>query len=216
MIGDFFRRKQTGEFTCGAAALTVAIAEIGRAPEENTDAVEERIWRQVQGRDETWSVPGKLAHYAWKGGPGIRSAIWQEDGVIARILAAVPRHLIGFDADAHLREHTDALTRAEANGVEIIHGAHGANTLTRLLDDGWRLLLVTILPSVLGLALHYLLGRYKSPDYGYAIMDPASGRNAPYSRDDLGNFLFGPAAELGGMSRYLGITVGVLDFPNVP
>jgi hypothetical protein len=128
----------------------------------------------------------------------------------------VPRDLLGFDVDAHLREHADALTRAEASGVEVLHGPHDVHTLARLLDDGWRLLIVTIQPSVHGLTLHYLLARYKSPDYGYAIMDPASGRNAPYGREDLAEFLFAPAAELGGISRYPGITVGVLDFPAVP
>ena len=206
------QRRQTGEYTCGASALTVAIAEIAQDPTLNTDQQEEIIWRGVQGIDGTWSVPGKLGVYAWKGGPGIQAGIWQDDQKIAAVQKVVPPHLVAFPVDAHLREHNEALERAEHSGVRIVRGPHDTDTIVRLMDEAWRLLLVTIVPGTRGLGLHYLLGRKRVGVYGYALMDPAEGRDTGYSRQDLNAFLFAPVEELFGHARYLGIGVGLLDY----
>jgi hypothetical protein len=93
-----------------------------------------------------------------------------------------------------------------------MRGTHEVNTLTELMDRGWRLLIVTAVAQHRGLGLHYLLGRKRSEVYGYALMDPAEGRDAPYFHEDLNAFLFEPAPELSGLPRYIGITVGLLDF----
>jgi hypothetical protein len=212
MTVHVMQRKQTGEFTCGAAALAVALAEIAAAPEWNSDQQEEIIWRGVRGVNAGWSVPGKLALHAWKGGPSIRAAIWQDDERLASLRAAIPSRVVGFDVDAYLQEHNEALDRAERSGVTVAHGTHDVTLLTSLMDAGWRLLVVVIVPSASGLGLHYLLGRKKSDVYGYAVMDPATGHNAPYFHEDLNSFLFGPAPELSGLHRYIGITVGLLDY----
>ncbi len=180
-------------------------------PEWNSDPQEEMIWRRVQGADEGWSVPGKLALHAWKGGMSIRAAIWQDDDRLSRLRAAIPANLVTFNVGAHLQEHNEALDRAERSGVRIARGPHDATLLAGLMNEGWRLLPVIIVAGTAGIGLHYLLGRKKSDVYGYAVMDSATGQNAPYYQDELDTFLFGPAPELGGLPRYLGITVGVLD-----
>ncbi len=213
MTVQLMQRRQTGEYTCGAAALTVAIAEIAVDPSWNTDQREESIWRHVQGVDGTWSVPGKLGLYAWKGGPGIQAGIWLDDQRIEALQKAMPPSLVAFDVDAHIREHNEALERAERNGVRIVRGGHDADAIVRLMDEGWRLLFVTIVPGTRGLDLHYFLGRKRVSVYGYALMDPAEGRDSGYSRGDLNAYLFAPVEELSGHARYLGVTVGLLDFP---
>ncbi len=213
MTVHLMQRKQTGEFTCGAAALTVAIAEIAQDSALNTDQKEEIIWRGVQGMDGTWSVPGKLGLYAWKGGPGIKAGIWQDDQKIAAIQKAMPPNLVAFPVGAHIQEQNQALERAEHSGVRIVRGPHDTDTIVRLMDEGWRLLLVTIVPGIRGLGLHYLLGRKRVGVYGYALMDPAEGRDTGYSGGDLNAFLFEPVEELFGNARYLGISVGLLDYP---
>lgn len=212
MIAQFMQRKQTGEYTCGAAALTLAIAEISASPNCNTDQQEEIIWRRVRGADETWSVPGKLVLHAWKGGPGIEARIWQDDQRLELARRSISPALVTFDVDAHIREHDRELKRAEQNGVQVMRGTHDVNTLTDLMDRGWRLLVVTVVALPAGLGMHYLLGRKRSDVYGYALMDPAEGRNAPYFGEELNAFLFEPAPELSGLPRYLGITVGLWDF----
>jgi hypothetical protein len=212
MIGQFIQRKQTGEYTCGAAALTLAIAEISASPNWNTDQQEQIIWRQVRGGDQTWSVPGKLALYAWKGGPGIQARIWQDDQRLELARRSIPPALVTFDIGSRIREHNRELERSEQNGVQVMRSAHDVNTLTDLMDSGWRLLVVTVVALTAGLGLHYLLGRKKSDVYGYALMDPEEGRNAPYFGQDLNAYLFEPAPDLSGLPRYLGITVGLWDF----
>ena len=212
MIAKFMQRKQTREYSCGAAALTVAIAEISVSPEWNTDQQEEIIWRRVRGTDETWSVPGKLALHAWKGGPGIEARIMLDSQRLEQSRRSIPPALVTFDVDAHIREHDQELERADRNGVRVMHGTHDVNTLTELMERGWRLLIVTVVAQPSGLGLHYLLGRKRSDVYGYALMDPAEGRDAPYFHEDLNAFLFEPAPELSGLPRYIGISVGLLEF----
>jgi hypothetical protein len=188
--------------------MTVALAELHAV--SNTDHAEERVWRRVRGRDETWSVPGKLAITAWRE-YGIRSRIWQDDGRLQSFRTALPPEQVTFDVERHLEEHESALIEAEANGVIVTRGQHDAGILAALMDQGWRLLLVTVVPTVPQVNLHYLLGRRRRIGGGYALMDPAEDENRGYLLPELEKFLYGPADELGGRPRYLGITVGVLD-----
>jgi hypothetical protein len=120
--------------------------------------------------------------------------------------------LVTFDVESRIREHDRELERAGKNGVQVMRGTHDVNTLTDLMDRGWRLLIVTVVALPTGLGLRYLLGRKRSDVYGYALMDPKEGRDAPFFGEDLNTCLFGPAPELSGLPRYLGITVGLLGF----
>ena len=205
-------RRQQNQSSCGAAAMTVALAELHAEP--NTDGTEERVWRRVMGNDESWSVPGKLAITARRG-YGIVSGIWQDDEYLQTIRATLPPELVAFDVEGRLEEHETALGRAEASGVIITRGRHDATTLASLMDQGWRLMLVTVVPSRSKVDLHYLLGRTRQIGGGYAMMDPAEGRNKGYLLPELNTLLYDPADELGGLPRYLGITVGVLDYLDV-
>lgn len=202
-------RRQLGQHSCGAAALTVALAELMAEP--NSDETEERIWRWVRGNDDTWSVPGKLAITAWRE-YGIIAQIWQDDGRLQNVRSILPAERVAFDVGSHIREHEAALAEAERNGVAVTRGMHNVDTLAALMDQGWRLVLVTVVPAGARVNLHYMLGRSRQVGGGYALMDPAEDRNRGYLLRELDNFLYGPAEELGGLQRYLGIAVGVLDF----
>jgi len=202
-------RQQQHQNSCGAAAMTVALAELQAEP--NTDEAEERVWRRVRGNDETWSVPGKLAITARRD-YGIVSGIWQDDEYVQTIRTALRPELVAFDVEGHLEEHETALAHAEANGVIITRGRHDASTLASLMDQGWRLMPVTVVPAGMQVNLHYLLGRARQIGGGYALMDPRENRNRGYLLPELNAFLFDPAEELRGLRRYLGITVGVRDY----
>ncbi len=192
--------------------MTLPLAELHAEP--NTDEAEQRVWRRVRGNDETWSVPGKLAITARRD-YGIVSGIWQDDENVQAIRMTLPPGLVAFDVKSHLEKHETALAHAEANGVIITRGRHDVATLASLMDQGWRLMLVTVVPAVMQVNLHYLLGRARQIGGGHALMDPGENRNRGYLLPELKTFLFDPAEELRGRRRYVGITVGIRDYPVV-
>jgi len=189
--------------------MTVALAELRAEP--NSDDTEERVWRRVKGNDETWSVPGRLAILARRDYQ-IQTAIWQDDDQVQRLKLKIPIGLVAFDVESHVKEHESALTEAKANGVTVSRGRHDAATLASLMDQGWRLMLVIVVPSEGQVNLHYILGRTRQIGGGYALMDPAEGLNIGYLLPELNTFLYDPAEELGDLPRYVGITVGVRKY----
>ncbi len=162
---------QSREYTCGAAALMVALHELGCS--ELSETQELRIWRDAHPRLYTGSLPAKLAKFAQRQGCAARLLVWRSrlDEFLRRcpfLWRLYYRYVLACERFAELSVAPDT---CEAPSDVLRHLAK--RPTARLLA----------LVEVEGYELHYVLARIC--DGGLWVLDPACGSNQRFEPDEL-------------------------------
>ncbi len=170
---------QSRDYTCGAAALMVALHELGRG--ELSEEQELRIWRYAHPLLYAGSLPAKLAKFARRQGCDARLLVWRSK--LNELLRRCPFHWRLY------YRYVSASERLAELGMPAEPCEGASEALRRLTErPGARML---ALVEVDGYELHYVLARMC--DGGLWVLDPAVGSNQRFEPDDptLGHNLAG-------------------------
>lgn len=179
---------QTEQQSCGAAALMVALGELGGG--KLSAAREMDLWHTIRAREgEPGSMPGRIALRAVA--EGLSGIVWLDENRLA-----LAEHALGaraaFDVPTLLAEHRRALDEAVEAGIEIRREEVSPDAFLNVLEAGVRLLIaVIVLASEGRVNLHWLLCR--QDEGSLFIMDPACGADSCSPFAAFRQLLMGPA-----------------------
>lgn len=191
---------QTNQDSCGAAALMVALAELGiGALDTNREMA---LWQRIRAsQGYPGSLPGLIATEATRN--STEATIWVDDERIRSAQVQLEARA-AFDVSALLREHRSALNQARQMGIAIrTESTDPAALLNSLSTDGRLLLAVAVVLQTGQINLHWLL--YRVEQGAIIEMDPDGGRERPLTENQFGALVSGPT--------YVGVAVSIHRTP---
>ena len=163
--------RQSRDFTCGAAALAVALHELGCG--DLSEQEELRIWRYAHVPWYGGSLPARLARFAQERGCDARLLVCRAR--VRELCRAAPlrwrlvyRYVLAHERLAELQT-PPVMLNTLADVSQWLDGRPRGRILALVQEDGYE--------------LHYVLARRH--DGGLLVLDPAHGSNVRVAPDNL-------------------------------
>jgi len=179
----FTEWKQTTPYSCGGAALMVAMNELGYPM--LSKELEDEIWQFANAGSTVMpgSYPGRLALFAKK--KGFEAVILQDAKRIESLLVNLNQTLFGISFDKLLEEHNLYLQEAESEEIQIKrYVSIPLESLKRHLPSN-KILIAVMVPQAIQYGLHWiLLQDYDLETDMIRVMDPSLGisQDVPFEK----------------------------------